>query len=119
MRSVSEEKKFSHIAVTPEDEDIVIEAGARTEASFAKRAESRGSVPGGDRDDAREAAEPQREACCGPTGVERASAADDDGYRATTLEDVEGVKMSLTQKIIIVLAVAGVAAFVVWYMFAG
>ncbi len=42
----------------------------------------------------------------------------DDGYRETTLSDIEGLKMSTTQKAVIVVALVGIAAFVAWYLFA-
>ena len=39
-----------------------------------------------------------------------------DGYQATTLDDLKSSKMSTTQKAIIVLAVIGLIAFIVWYV---
>jgi hypothetical protein len=34
------------------------------------------------------------------------------------LSDIEGLKMSTTQKAVIVVALVGIAAFVAWYLFA-
>ncbi|MDO4290349.1 MAG: hypothetical protein Q4C41_03850 [Eggerthellaceae bacterium] len=51
-------------------------------------------------------------------GVSEPSGAPKDTYHATTLEDIESTKMSLTQKVVIALAVLGIAGFAVWYALA-
>lgn len=41
-----------------------------------------------------------------------------DGYRETTLEDIESSKMSTVQKAVIVVALLGIVAFAVWFLLA-
>lgn len=47
-----------------------------------------------------------------------APARKDKGYHETTLEDLEGSKMTPTQKAVIVVALLGIVAFVAWYLLA-
>lgn len=119
---------FSHITVTAdEDEDIVIQAGVVDEPS-AKEPSVSAPAP-----EAAPAADGGAEAAEGDTADGGAEAADiapepparsrpaapDDGYRETTLEDIESAKMSGTQKAVILVAMLGIAAFVLWYLLAG
>lgn len=106
------ESKFSHITVTPDDEDdIVIQAGARP-ARFADpapaspREEEPASEPAaanGSSTD--EGAQPKREK------------AENEGYRETTMDDLKAAPMPLAQKIVLALAAMGVVAIVAWYLF--
>lgn len=120
---------FSHITVTAdEDEDIVIQAGVVDEPSAkepsvsAPASEAAPAADGGT-----EAAEVAPAADGGAEAAEVAPepparsrpAAPDDGYRETTLEDIESAKMSGTQKAVILVAMLGIAAFVLWYLLAG
>lgn len=129
-------QKFSHISVASDDEDdVVIEAGAprsrsygegepaaqpardeapaRAVASAATAADggegsseppSRASTPAPER--AAKADKPAR----------KASAPARKGYEETTLEDLEGTKMSGMQKGIIAVALIGIVAFIVYYV---
>lgn len=113
---------FSHITVTAdEDEDIVIQAGVVDEPSAkepsvsAPAPEAAPAADGGT-----EAAEVAPTADIAPEPPARPRpAAPDDGYRETTLEDIESAKMSGTQKAVILVAMLGIAAFVLWYLLAG
>ena len=107
---------FSHITVTAdEDEDIVIQAGVVDEPS-AKEPSVSAPTP-----EAAPAADGGAEAAdIAPEPPARPRpAAPDDGYRETTLEDIESAKMSGTQKAVILVAMLGIAAFVLWYLLAG
>lgn len=100
---MADDAGFKHIAVNADD-DVVIRAGASVQAS----------VPA-----------PAADAACEPAEPSRASAqpaaapvkAQDDGYRPTTLEDIEQSRMPLAQRIVIVAAVLAVVAFIAWCIF--
>ena len=128
-------QKFSHISVASDDEDdVVIEAGAPRSRSYGEGESA--SQPAGDEALARAAATeataadggegssepPSRASTPAP---ERAAKADKPakasaparkGYEETTLEDLEGTKMSGMQKGIIAVALIGIAAFIVYYV---
>ena len=125
-------QKFSHISVASDDEDdVVIEAGAPRSRSYGEGESA--SQPAGDEAPARAAATeadggegssepPSRASTPAP---ERAAKADKPakasaparkGYEETTLEDLESTKMSGMQKGIIVVALIGIAAFIVYYV---
>ena len=129
-------QKFSHISVASDDEDdVVIEAGAPRSRSYGEGESA--SQPSGDEAPARAAAteataadggegpseSPSRTSAPAP---ERAAKADKParktsaparkGYEETTLEDLEGTKMSGMQKGIIAVALIGIAAFIVYYV---
>ena len=128
-------QKFSHISVASDDEDdVVIEAGAPRSRSYGEGESA--SQPAGDEAPARAAATvataadggegpsepPSRASTPAP---ERAAKADKPakasaparkGYEETTLEDLEGTKMSGMQKGIIAVALIGIAAFIVYYV---
>lgn len=107
---------FSHITVTAdEDEDIVIQAGVVDEPS-AK--EPSVSAPAPEAAPAADGGTEAAEVASEPPARPR-PAAPDDGYRETTLEDIESAKMSGTQKAVILVAMLGIAAFVLWYLLAG
>lgn len=52
-----------------------------------------------------------------PSSVNKAHAKKNarDGYRETTLEDIESTKMSTMQKVIIAVAAVALIAFAIWY----
>ena len=127
-------QKFSHISVASDDEDdVVIEAGAPRSRSYGEGEPA--AQPAGD--EATSAANktaaadggegpgesPSRASTPAP---ERAAKADKParktsaparkGYEETTLEDLEGTKMSGMQKGIIAVALIGIAAFIVYYV---
>lgn len=126
-------QEFSHITVTADEDDVVIQAGAVEEAVVEE-------APAAEVDDAREedlesagadassasahnaevpasseAASASATTPTAPTAREKADAA---SFRETTLDDLESTRMSTTQKAIIVVAVLGVIAFVAWYLLA-
>ena len=126
-------QEFSHITVTADEDDVVIQAGAVEEAVVEE-------APAAEVDDAREedpesapedvssasgrnaevpasseAASASATTPTAPTAREKADAA---SFRETTLEDLESTRMSTTQKAIIVVAVLGVIAFAAWYLLA-
>lgn len=129
-------QKFSHISVASDDEDdVVIEAGAPRSRSYG---EGEFAVqPSGDEAAASEvpieaaaadggegpSESPSRASTPAP---ERAAKADKParktsaparkGYEETTLEDLEGTKMSGMQKGIIAVALIGIVAFIVYYV---
>ena len=120
---------FSHITVcADDDDDVVIQAGiaeAAPEPDAAQPAEEAGEAA--DEPEAEPASEaaPESEPAAADEPADapepeapRSRAARDDGYRETTLADIEGSSMSNTQKAVIVVALLGIIAFVAWYLFA-
>lgn len=128
-------QKFSHISVASDDEDdVVIEAGTPRFRSYGEGESA--SQPAGD--EAVASAANKTAAADGGEGPseppsrastpapERAAKADKParktsaparkGYEETTLEDLEGTKMSGMQKGIIAVALIGIAAFIVYYV---
>lgn len=126
-------QEFSHITVTADEDDVVIQAGAVEETVVEK-------APAAEVDDAREedlesapedvssasgrnaevpasseAALASATTPTAPTAREKADAA---SFRETTLDDLESTRMSTTQKAIIIVAVLGVIAFAAWYLLA-
>lgn len=123
-------QEFSHITVTADEDDVVIQAGAVGEAVVEE-------APAAEVDDAREedlesagadassasahnaevpaSSETTPTAPTAPTAREKADAA---SFRETTLDDLESTRMSTTQKAIIIVAVLGVIAFAAWYLLA-
>lgn len=117
---------FKHITVNPaEADDVVIHAGApvprdegadaHTEA--APQAQARPALYAGAAS-ADAVPAPQAAAASPDAGASNASPAPkrQDAYRQTTLEDIQSFKMSKTQVAVIVVALAAIAAFVVWYL---
>lgn len=123
-------QEFSHITVTADEDDVVIQAGAVEETVVEE-------APAAEVDDAREedlesagadassasahnaevpaSSETTPTTPTAPTAREKADAA---SFRETTLDDLESTRMSTTQKAIIVVAVLGVIAFAAWYLLA-
>lgn len=120
-------QEFSHITVTADEDDVVIQAGAVEETVVEE-------APAAEVDDAREEdpesapedvssasgcnAEVPASSETTPTAPTAREKADAASFRETTLDDLESTRMSTTQKAIIVVAVLGVIAFVAWYLLA-
>lgn len=108
------EPKFSHITVTPDDEDdVVIQAGARpTRPADPAPASPCEEEP---------APEPEPAAANGSSTDEDArpkrEKAGNEGYRETTMDDLKAAPMPLAQKVVLALAAVGVVAIVAWYLF--
>lgn len=120
-------QEFSHITVTADEDDVVIQAGAVEETVVEE-------APAAEVDDAREEdlesapedvssasgcnAEVPASSETTPTAPTAREKADAASFRETTLDDLESTRMSTTQKAIIVVAVLGVIAFTAWYLLA-
>lgn len=120
-------QEFSHITVTADEDDVVIQAGAVEETVVEE-------APAAEVDDAREEdlesagadassasahnAEVPASSETTPTTPTACEKADAASFRETTLDDLESTRMSTTQKAIIVVAVLGVIAFAAWYLLA-
>lgn len=117
-------QEFSHITVTADEDDVVIQAGAVEEAVVEE-------APAAEVDDARdedpESAPEDVSSASGrnaevPASSEAASASATTPTAPTArekaLDDLESTRMSTTQKAIIVVAVLGVIAFAAWYLLA-
>lgn len=121
---MADQTDFKHITVNPADsDDVVIHAGSpgpaiKQEGRREPSSPTRSEQPQGD--DAQNVA--PADAAAGKD-VKRPSS---DGsanskpskpaYRQTTLEDIQSFKMSKTQIAVIIVALAAIAAFVVWYL---
>ena len=128
-------QKFSHISVASDDEDdVVIEAGAprsrsygegesasqpaRDEAAASAAATEATAADGGEgsSEPPSRASTPAPERAAKADKPAKASAPARKGYEETTLEDLEGTKMSGMQKGIIAVALIGIVAFIVYYV---
>ena len=111
---------FTHITVsTDDDDDVVIQAGIADDPAEAPAVpEPAGPAEG---------AEAEVPAAVAEVAVAESAAAEaaeapapapaprlDDGYRETTLEDIQSAPMSSTQKVVIVVALLGIIAFAAW-----
>ena len=124
---------YRHIAVSDDEDEFVIKAGARDETprpkatdasiaapqpdspvSSARSGSSEVVAPPEERADGAQPARVQAESAQGPR-AKKAKAEDD--YRATTADDLKGSPMTGMQKGIIVVAVLGLIAFFVYYLF--
>lgn len=104
---MADQTDFKHITVNPaEPDDIVIHAGAPS-----SDAQSNGEAADIAKGDIGTAPMAPSEGARAKAGAATASS----GYHATTLEDIQGFKMSKTQIAVIIVALAAIAAFVVWY----
>lgn len=119
---MAEPAGFSHITVNADDDDdVVIQAGIVEDGVEAACEPEPDPEP---EPAAEPAIEPEPEPDpepapqAAPAVPKPARPAADDGYRATTLADIEGSSMSRTQKAVIVVAVLAIVAFVLWYNFA-
>lgn len=127
-------QKFSHISVASDDEDdVVIEAGtprfrsygegepaaqpAGDEATSAANKTAAADGGEGPSESPSRASTPAPErAAKADKPARKASAPARKGYEETTLEDLEGTKMSGMQKGIIAVALIGIVAFIVYYV---
>ena len=128
-------QKFLHISVASDDEDdVVIEAGtprfrsygegepaaqpAGDEATGSAAATEAAEADGGEgpSESPSRASTPAPERAAKADKPAKASAPARKGYEETTLEDLEGTKMSGMQKGIIAVALIGIAAFIVYYV---
>ena len=110
--------KFSHITVTPDDEDdVVIQAGARPARTAAPTPVPAPAPTAPSADDA--VVEPDDAASGEPEAVEEREepSAEDEGYQGTTLDDLEAAPMPNAQKIVLALGAVAVIAVVAWYLF--
>ncbi len=114
---VQAKKSFTHIVVNEED-DVVIQAGTQPAPSSEKDAPASDSRSEGSEAVAQSPARPDASDAGDGKAVskrtERAKAAKDKEYRETTLDDLSGSPMSVTQKVIIGLCLVGVIAAVVY-----
>lgn len=122
---------FTHITVSTDDDDVVIQAGI-ADAPVAPETppeSDEGSIAAGGEpalataDGPAEVDAPEMAAGDAPASADGAPATpaavrSDDGYRETTLQDIEDAKMSSTQKVVIIAALLGIIAFVAWYVLA-
>lgn len=126
-------QKFSHISVASDDEDdVVIEAGtprfrsygegepaaqpAGDEATSAANKTAAADGGEGPSESPSRASTPAPERAAKADKPAKASAPARKGYEETTLEDLEGTKMSGMQKGIIAVALIGIVAFIVYYV---
>lgn len=111
------EPKFSHITVTPDDEDdVVIQAGARPSRPVAE-APAQAPAPAPTDPSAGEAAAGRAvEEAVAPEPAEEGPA-EDAGFQETTLDDLEPAPMPVAQKVVLALGAVGVIAVVAWYLF--
>lgn len=116
---MANEREFSHITVSAdEDDDIVIQAGiVETPADEPEAASPADEAPEPAKvEESVEASVVENI----PTAKEAPATGPqvDDGYRETTLEDIESSKMTSVQKAVIVVALLGIVAFAVWFLVA-
>lgn len=112
-----DDSKFSHITVTADDEDdVVIEAGARTSRPAEPAQERLERSPAVEPDEARI---PVSDAAKGKKAEGAASAhkKEDEGFRETTIDDLKSEPMPFAQKIVLAFAAIGVLAIVAWCLF--
>lgn len=127
-------QKFSHISVASDDEDdVVIEAGAPRFRSYGEgepaaqpagdeatsAANKTAAADGGEgpsESPSRASAPAPERAAKADKPARKTSAPARKGYEETTLEDLEGTKMSGMQKGIIAVALIGIVAFIVYYV---
>ena len=127
-------QKFSHISVASDDEDdVVIEAGAPRSRSYgegepaaqpagdeatsaANKTAAAGGGEGPSESPSRASTPAPERAVKADKPARRTSAPARKGYEETTLEDLEGTKMSGMQKGIIAVALIGIVAFIVYYV---
>lgn len=108
-----EDSKYTHISVsTDDDDDFVIQAGEAIESDVLSHAGD--GLRHVDGDSASAAVEPSAEE--GDASSPAFATEEALSYRATTIEDLEGSKMSSMQKGVIAAAVVLIVAFVVWYI---
>lgn len=117
---------YKHIKATPvEDDDIIVVAGVGSEsvgsdAGAASSAPLKSSSSAEGASPATFGLEPSHSASADEPLQANAgseSPARDDGYRETTLSDIEQAKMSSTQLVVIGVSLICLGAFIIWYIF--
>lgn len=107
---MADQTDFKHITVNPvEPDDVVIHAGVPQGDSQPAEADNAGMTPAASND------QPSNHPSAANPSGSKASSTATPAYRATTLEDIQGFKMSKTQITVIIVALAAIVAFVVWY----
>ena len=120
--------EFKHISVSTADEDDEVIVAGMTRPEPARAGASPAPVPESSLELQPEP-EPQSEpdpkseqergssAASVQSGkrVDGAGRADSDGYRQTTLDDLKGEPMSLTQKVVIIAAIICIIGAIVYY----
>ena len=121
---MADEKTFSHITVSADDEDdVVIHAGARTTSHSAdsafdavEPASVKTTVHPFTDDDGND--EPDEVLVDAPIDEEEPRVAQgDEAFRETRLDDLEAAPMSSLQKGILIAALLLIAGFAVYYIF--
>lgn len=114
------DQRFSHISVSAGDEDDVVIVAGDTHADAPSRpvapAASPEPEPAPERAREGEGKSEAAPAKPAPSATPKRPS-ERDGYEETTLDDLQNTKMSSMQKAIIVVAVIGVIAFAVYYLF--
>lgn len=106
---MAETQESGHIKVNAHEDEVVIYAGKQERAVSTMSAPSPSSPVRAVAEDDRAQDAPMRKASQ-QTSAQRA-----DSYHATTLEDIRSSRMSTAQKAIIIVALLGLAAFIIWY----
>lgn len=126
---MTDEKTFSHITVSADDDDdFVIQAGRRRSpqaqepraaVSTKKTVEESETLSDQDRSDSSTQKMVDERVESPEIVPEKASQATskEDGYRATQLEDLKGAPMPTAQKVVIAVAALLVVGFAVYYIF--
>lgn len=124
----TDEKKFSHITVTSDD-DVVIQAGIRSSkpaentasADLEERIEEVADAADSDVAFVRESSEEDTDHVSVSSNAQDSenvpSERAKEPYRETTAEDLDLGPMPLMQKVIIAVAVLGIVGFVAYYCF--
>ena len=114
---MADEPRFTHITVSvDDDDDFVIQAGSAS-VPVEPVAPAEELAPA--EEHARAAEEPASAKEPAPASAPVSAGkrrSDAQGYRETTLEDLEAAKMSSMQKGVIVAAIVAIVAFVMWYV---
>lgn len=119
--------QFKHIRVS-EDDDIVIQAGIRSDASSSDAADDAANIT--DLEDETEYElddDLSADDSVGPDDVHveprpsksEVLSSSSDEYHETTLQDIQSSKMSNMQKVILLIAVLAIAAFAIYTIVSG
>ena len=120
------DSEFKHIAVTAaEEDDFVIRAGVVDRTDDALPVEPDAALEPQSEPTPESVSEPEPTPEPQPEPARKAaqasparkpSAKKDDGYRETTLEDLESTKMPLAQKVVIAAAIVCIIGAVIYYL---
>ena len=117
--------EFEHIRIgasgkaeEPDDGEVVIVAGAAAETSSPS---DEGPDPHTPEKSSSNPEDASQSVHADEKGTEKShgahAAESEEGYRPTTLEDIDSSRMPKAQIAVIVVAVLGLAAFAAWYIF--